>query len=111
MPRPPHTAVLGVPGERTGAAANVGERGASKVGLPGVANNRYQVSGTRHQVRTYDTGLFYARLSGVALDSRGQHRGFKSPRLFFFLLFFFWWGAWVGWWVYTTWVININSSG
>ena len=65
MPCPPHTAalspisinyyyltnltntryslLLGVPGQRSGAAAKLGERWASKVGLPGVGNNRYHV--------------------------------------------------------------------
>ena len=40
VPRPPHTAALGVPGERTGAAAKLGERRASivEVALPGLAN-------------------------------------------------------------------------
>ena len=34
VPRPPHTAALGVPGERTGAAVQLGERGAWKGALP-----------------------------------------------------------------------------
>ena len=33
-PRPPHTAALGVPGEQTGAAVQIGERGAWKGALP-----------------------------------------------------------------------------
>ena len=34
--RPPRTAAHGVPGERTGAAAELGERGDVKICLPGV---------------------------------------------------------------------------
>ena len=41
VPRPPHTAALGVAGERTGAAANCGERRLSKEGLADVANNHH----------------------------------------------------------------------
>ena len=35
VPRPPQTAALGVAGERTGANAELGERGASKGVVPG----------------------------------------------------------------------------
>ena len=35
---PPHMATLGVPGERSGAAVQPGERGASKIVVPSVAN-------------------------------------------------------------------------
>ena len=38
---PPNTAARRVPGERSGVAAKLGERGAPKVGLSGVANNHY----------------------------------------------------------------------
>ena len=34
-PRPPHTAAVEVAGERTGANAKLGERGASKGAVPG----------------------------------------------------------------------------
>ena len=73
VPRPPHTAALGASGVRRGAAVKVGERGASKVGLPGVANNRYQ--------------CVLIWVSGRALDFGGQKHGFKSS-LSAVLLFF-----------------------
>ena len=38
MPRPAHTAALTIPGERTGVAPELGERGFLKVGLPEAAN-------------------------------------------------------------------------
>lgn len=37
VPRPPKTAALGVPGERRGAVAALGDRGAWKGALPGTA--------------------------------------------------------------------------
>ena len=40
-PRPLHAAVLGVAGERTGAAAHLVERGLLEVGLPEAANNHF----------------------------------------------------------------------
>ena len=39
VPHPAHTAALLIPGERTGVAPELGERGFLKVGLPEAANN------------------------------------------------------------------------
>ena len=39
MPRPPHTSNLGVPGERTGADAELVERGVEEGALPGTARS------------------------------------------------------------------------
>ena len=41
VPRPTHTAALAIPGESTGVAPELGERGFLKVGLPETANNNY----------------------------------------------------------------------
>ena len=75
VPRPTHTAALAIPGDRTGVAPEVGERGFLKVGLPKMANNSY---------------IFFW-LSGRALDSGCQKSEFKSPSVCFFafLLVFF----------------------
>ena len=43
-PRPPHTATLGVVGERSGAAVQLGERGAWK-GAPGDGLARFRYGG------------------------------------------------------------------
>ena len=61
-PRPTHTAALAIPGERTGVAPELDERGFLKVGLPETANNHY----------------FLFWLSGRALDSGRQKGEFKS---------------------------------
>ena len=75
VPRPTHTAALAIPGESTGVAPELGERGFLKVGLPETANNI----------------CIFFWLSGRALDSGRQKSDFKSPCLCFFafLLFFF----------------------
>ena len=41
VPRPTHTAALAIPGERTGVAPELGERGFLKVGLSETATNHY----------------------------------------------------------------------
>ena len=41
VPRPTHTAAPAIPGERTGVAPELGERGFWEVGLPETANNHY----------------------------------------------------------------------
>ena len=71
VPRPTHTATLAIPGERTGVAAELGDQGFLKVGLPETANNNYI--------------LFW--LSGRALDFGRQKIVFKSPCLCFFFAF------------------------
>ena len=57
MPRRSHTAALsiGAPGERRGAAVDLGEWGAWKVALPGLAN---------------DQNIFF--VNGTSPDSGGQ---------------------------------------
>ena len=75
VPRPTHTAALAIPGERTGVAPELDERGFFKVDFPETVNNHY---------------IFFW-LSGRALDSGRQNGEFKSPCLccfaFFFLLY------------------------
>lgn len=73
MPRPPHTEALGVLSERTGAAAQLGERGARKVAFRGWANSPY--------VFFLVGGRALARL-------RGQKRRFTSHLLCDFVAHF-----------------------
>ena len=75
VPRPTHTAALAIPGERTGVAPELDERGFFKVDFPETVNNH----------------CIFFWLSGRALDSGRQNGEFKSPCLccfaFFFLLY------------------------
>ena len=72
VPRPSHTATLAIPGEKTGVAPKLGERGFSNVDLPETANNHY---------------LFFW-LSGRALDYGRQKSEFKSSCLLLVFRFF-----------------------
>ena len=103
MPRLTHTAALGLAGERTGAAAKLGERGASKVGLSLLANSHYVffwVSGRAPGVRASRITEFFCFVLFLygfrhefycfplffPIDSF-FYTIFSSPVFFFFALF------------------------
>ena len=71
MPRPPHTAALGVAGERTGAAATLGERASLKVGLSGVANNRC------HGMFSFGSAVVVDSVSTEVIFFLGYYIGFS----------------------------------
>ena len=67
-PSPTHTAVLAIPGDRTGVAAKLSERRFFKVALPETATNQYSLCGGTVERSILDRGSVESpRLCVVAL--------------------------------------------